>query len=55
MIYLHTSAVVKLVVPEAIHLASAHALRSALTAVVAYDERMIAGGRALGLPVESPS
>ncbi len=40
---------------DAIHLAGAHALRSALTAVVAYDKRMIAGGKALGLPVESPS
>lgn len=40
---------------DAIHLATAHALRSALTAVVAYDKRMIADGKALGLPVESPS
>ena len=40
---------------DAIHLASAHALRQALTAVVAYDKRLIADGLALGLPVESPS
>jgi uncharacterized protein len=40
---------------DAIHLASAHALRSALTALVTYDKRMIVAGEALGLPVESPS
>lgn len=40
---------------DAIHLASAQVLRSALTAVVAYDKRIIAGSRSLGLPVESPS
>jgi uncharacterized protein len=40
---------------DAIHLASAQVLRSALTAFVAYDKRLITAGQALGLPVVSPS
>jgi uncharacterized protein len=40
---------------DAIHLASAQVLRSALTAFVAYDKRLITAGQALGLPVVSPT
>jgi predicted nucleic acid-binding protein len=40
---------------DAIHLASAQALASDLRAVVTYDERMAAGGLALGLAVEAPT
>lgn len=39
---------------DAIHLASATQLGDALTAVVAYDRRIIDGCCELGLPVESP-
>lgn len=39
---------------DAIHLASASALGSALTAVVAYDARLIEGCRQLELRVETP-
>lgn len=39
---------------DAIHLATAHALRSALTALVTYDKRMATAATALGLPVEAP-
>lgn len=39
---------------DAIHLASASQLGEALTAVVAYDQRLIEAGRSLGYPVESP-
>jgi predicted nucleic acid-binding protein len=40
---------------DAIHLAAAHALRSALTAFVTYDKRLAAAAAALGLPVEAPA
>ncbi|WP_052371518.1 PIN domain-containing protein [Amycolatopsis taiwanensis] len=40
---------------DAIHLATAHAVRSALTALVTYDKRMVEGATALGLPVASPA
>ena len=39
---------------DAIHLASAAQLGDALTAVVAYDQRLIAACRELGQPVTSP-
>ncbi|HVW41777.1 MAG TPA: type II toxin-antitoxin system VapC family toxin [Amycolatopsis sp.] len=39
---------------DAIHLASAHAVRSALTALVTYDKRMVTAAAGLGLPVVSP-
>jgi predicted nucleic acid-binding protein len=39
---------------DAIHLASAAQLHDALTAVVAYDHRLIAGCRELDYPVASP-
>lgn len=39
---------------DAIHLASAAQLRDALTAVVAYDGRLIEGCRNLDYPVENP-
>lgn len=39
---------------DAIHLASAAQLGSALTAVVGYDHRLIEGCRALDYPIESP-
>ena len=39
---------------DAIHLASAIALRDDLLTLVTYDRRMVAGARALGLPVVSP-
>jgi uncharacterized protein len=40
---------------DAIHLATAHGLRSALTAFVTYDKRLADAGAVLGLPVESPA
>ncbi|CAN5852170.1 type II toxin-antitoxin system VapC family toxin [soil metagenome] len=40
---------------DAIHLATALRLADELEAIVTYDRRMIAGARALGLPVASPS
>jgi len=40
---------------DAIHLASAPAVRSALTAFVAYDKRLLTAATALGLPVEAPA
>lgn len=39
---------------DAIHLATAQALGDELSSVVTYDERMVAGARALGLPVATP-
>lgn len=39
---------------DAIHLASALFLRSRLTALVGYDERLATAARAAGLPVASP-
>jgi hypothetical protein len=39
----------------AIHLASAQQLDGELDALVTYDERMLAAGRALGLPVTLPT
>jgi predicted nucleic acid-binding protein len=40
---------------DAIHLATAHALRAALTAFISYDKRLLTAATALGLPVESPA
>ncbi|MBJ7289469.1 type II toxin-antitoxin system VapC family toxin [Williamsia sp.] len=40
---------------DAIHLASAAQIRSELTAVVAYDHRLLEGCRALDYPTESPA
>jgi predicted nucleic acid-binding protein len=40
---------------DAIHLATAHALRSDLTAFVCYDKRLCDSAQAFGLPVESPA
>ena len=40
---------------QAIHLASALALKRDLTAFVAYDERLLAAAADAGLPVASPS
>jgi predicted nucleic acid-binding protein len=39
---------------DAIHLATAHEIRSELTAFVCYDKRLCDSARALGLPVETP-
>jgi predicted nucleic acid-binding protein len=39
---------------DAIHLATAHELRTELTAFVCYDKRLLDSARALGLPIESP-
>lgn len=39
---------------DAIHLATALRLADELEAIVTYDQRMIEGARALGLPVASP-
>ncbi len=39
---------------QAIHLASAVAVKGDLTAFVAYDEHLLAAARAVGLPVASP-
>jgi hypothetical protein len=38
----------------AIHLATAHELRTELTAFVCYDKRLLDSAHALGLPIESP-
>jgi predicted nucleic acid-binding protein len=40
---------------DAIHLATAHELRTELTAFVCYDKRLGDAARALGLPVEAPA
>lgn len=40
---------------DAIHLATAHGLRTALTAFITYDKRLVTAAVAMGLPVESPS
>jgi len=40
---------------DAIHLATARRLATALAAIVTYDRRMIVGAVLLGLPVASPS
>lgn len=40
---------------DAIHLATAHELRTELTAFLCYDKRLGDSARALGLPVESPA
>jgi predicted nucleic acid-binding protein len=40
---------------DAIHLATAHELRTELTAFVCYDKRLCDSARTLGLPVESPT
>ena len=39
---------------DAIHLATAHELRTELTAFVCYDKRLRESAAALGLPVETP-
>ena len=39
---------------DAIHLATAHELRTEVTAFVCYDKRLGDSARALGLPVEAP-
>ncbi|MGH3275856.1 MAG: type II toxin-antitoxin system VapC family toxin [Streptosporangiaceae bacterium] len=40
---------------DAIHLATAHGIRTELTAFVCYDKRLCESARAAGLPVEAPS
>jgi uncharacterized protein len=40
---------------DAIHLATAHELRTELTAFVCYDKRLCDSAHALGLPVEAPA
>ncbi len=40
---------------QAIHLASALALRGHITAFVAYDDRLLAAAKDVGLPVASPT
>lgn len=40
---------------DAIHLATAHAVRTDLTAFVCYDKRLCDSAHALGLPVETPA
>jgi uncharacterized protein len=40
---------------DAIHLATAHELRTELTAFVCYDKRLSDSAHALGLPVEAPA
>src|ERR1700678_2284112 len=40
---------------DAVHLATAHELRTELTAFVCYDKRLRASAHALGLPVEAPA
>lgn len=40
---------------DAVHLASAMAIREPLRAFVAYDRRLVEAAEALGLPVESPA
>ena len=39
---------------DAIHVATAFALRSALAAFVSYDTRQLEAAEALGLPIASP-
>ena len=39
---------------DAIHLATAHELRTDLIAFVCYDKRLCDSAQALGLPVETP-
>jgi predicted nucleic acid-binding protein len=39
---------------DAIHLATAHEIRTELTALVCYDKRLADSARSLGLPVEAP-
>jgi predicted nucleic acid-binding protein len=39
---------------DAIHLATAHELRTELTAFVCYDKRLSDSAHTLGLPVEAP-
>lgn len=39
---------------DAIHLATAHEIRSELTAFLCYDNRLRDGAHALGFPVEAP-
>lgn len=41
--------------PDAIHLATAHEIRTDLTAFVCYDKRLSDSARALGLPVAAPA
>src|SRR5215469_10978551 len=40
---------------DAIHLATAHEVRTDLTAFVCYDKRLCDSAQALGLPVETPA
>jgi predicted nucleic acid-binding protein len=40
---------------DAIHLATAHELRTELTTFVCYDKRLCDSARTLGFPVESPA
>lgn len=40
---------------DAIHVASAEMLRDELTAIVTYDQRMVAAAQLVGLPVVSPA
>lgn len=40
---------------DAIHLATAHGLRTDVTAFVSYDKRLCESARAVGLPAESPA
>lgn len=40
---------------DAIHLATAHGLRTALTAFITYDKRLLTAAAAMGLPAESPT
>jgi uncharacterized protein len=40
---------------DAIHLATAHELRTELTAFLCYDKRLSDSARMLGLPVEAPA
>jgi uncharacterized protein len=40
---------------DAIHLATAHEVRTDLTAFVCYDKRLCDSAHALGLPVETPA
>ena len=40
---------------DAIHLATAHELRTELTAFVCYDKRLCHAAQVLGLPVEAPA
>ena len=39
---------------DAIHLATAQIFGHELAAIITYDERMMAGARGLGIPVQSP-